>query len=375
MSLTIFGLIAVAAAVWWANSSCKLVPDLSGRIAVVTGGSRGLGRGIAMGLAEAGATVYITGRTQESLDEACVAIGNSCHARVVDSVEDTDLDLFFRELAREHGRIDILVNNAFSGLQHSRREKLLGKPFWEAPMRLFDSIFEVGVRSHYYATRLAVPLMKNGGLILNSNSPGCIIYGISVPYGMGKCAIDKMTADMSVELPENIHVISVIPGLVQTEEVLLGAVDVGVPGRGCQPGLHLLPHFSELHGTLLAGTPLFEGRTLTHLARDTQRSRYTGKAVITSQLASMYGVLDERGVRTPSLWLSFKGVVCWLVPALREFARVTVNNETNRTEATPMQRFFFNVLPDWHVPLTLMKIIGGPPLTMKLPDPRQFQLR
>ena len=190
--------ILVAVAYSGLRPSPILSADLHGQIAVVTGGGRGLGRGIAMGLSEAGATVYITGRTEASLREACKAmpLPGKCIPKMVDSANDTSLQAFFAELASETGGVlDILVNNAYSGIGYWARHRLLGKPFWEAPMELFDEVFTVGVRSHYRATILAVPLMqKRGrGIVVNSNSPGCVWYGLNVPYGVGKCAIDKMT--------------------------------------------------------------------------------------------------------------------------------------------------------------------------------------
>lgn len=186
---------AVAAMVnaWLKNPI--LTNNLNGQFAVVTGGGRGLGRGITLALVEAGATVYITGRTRASLEATCElasaiapssdAVVSPCIPKVVDSRNDTGVEAFFAELSEEtSGRLDILVNNAYSGVGYWGKNKLLGRAFWEAPIQLFDEVFDVGVRAHYKATMLAVPLMQKqgGGLIINSNSPGCIIYAVNVWY-------------------------------------------------------------------------------------------------------------------------------------------------------------------------------------------------
>lgn len=131
----------------------SLSADLRGQFAIVTGGGRGLGRGIAGALVEAGATVYITGRNRDSLTESCALAAQStgqCIPKVVDNSNDTGLELFFSEVSRETGgRLDILVNNAYSGIGYWGKHELIGKPFWEVPMQLFDEVFDVGVRSHY----------------------------------------------------------------------------------------------------------------------------------------------------------------------------------------------------------------------------------
>ena len=352
----------------------KLADDLRGQVAVVTGGGGGLGRGIAIGLGEAGATVYVTGRTAASLRATCAAVPppGACVARVVDSADDDALARFFSELARANatgGRLDILVNNAYGAIGYWSAAGLLGAAFWEAPLALFDEVFTVGVRAHYRATALAVPLMQRAGrgLVVNSNSPGCVWYGVNVPYGAGKCAIDKLTADMALELrTENVDVVSLWPGVLRTDRTRAGAVDGGRrPRRGTPPGLGFLPPFAALHGTALSESPLFAGRVVAHLARDAAgRAANSGKAVCTSQLASAYGVTDEHGLRPPSVFVSVKGVLTMLIPALRDFARLSP-----AAAASPLQKFYFGTLPDVYIPLVLFKAIGGPPLTMQWPVP------
>ena len=139
--------------------SARLDANLNGKVAVITGGSQGSGRGFAFGLVESGATVYITGRTLSSLEETCaLAPGPGiCIPSIVDSADDKALETFFARVANETGgRLDILVNNAYAGVAWWGKKKSLGKPFWEQGMGLYDAVTTVGVRSHYkvYHARL-----------------------------------------------------------------------------------------------------------------------------------------------------------------------------------------------------------------------------
>jgi len=354
-----------------------LEPDLQGQVALITGGSRGSGLGFAMGLSEAGATVYITGRTKKSLEQACAQVPGpgKCIPKLVDSANDTSLELLFLELAEEtQGRLDILVNNAYSAIPYWSQEKLLGKPFWEQPMRLFDEVFQVGVRSHYKATLLAVPLMKKNrrGLIVNTNSGACIIYAINVPYGMGKCSIDKMTADMAMELAtEGVDIVSWWPAApMQTEEILAGSVDVSSPRRGVAPGLELIARpFKDLYYTALATTLLFEGRSLATFVRDTKRGRQSGLALVSNRVGRYYKVRDERGICPPS-FMSVKYLATLAIPSLFQLAHIQNPTSLFSTPtASPVQDFYFNFLPNIEFPIWLFKLVGGPPLTFQWPVP------
>ncbi|CAE8696512.1 unnamed protein product [Polarella glacialis] len=304
--------------------------------------------------------------------EACAAVPGPgrCIAKVVDSSNDTSLESFFAEVFNEtHGRLDILVNNAYSAIAYWRKEELLGKPFWEQPMQLFDEVFQVGVRSHYKAATLAVPMMqkRKKGLIVNTNSLGCVLYAANVPYGMGKCAIDKMTGDMAMELAtENIDIVSWWAGVpMQTDEILAGSLDGTSPRRGALPGIHwLLPTFQQLYSTALATTLLFEGRSLAALARDGQRARYSGMALLSAQVGRYYGIRDERGLCPPS-FMSVKYLLTLLTPLFRlaMFQDPSVAEPT----LTSVQDFYFNVLPNIDLPQWLFKLTGGPPLTFQWP--------
>ena len=184
-----------------------------------------------------------TGRTRSSLEEACVSVPGpgKCVAKVVDSADDESLETFFAELHNETGgRLDILVNNAYSGVGWWGKRQLLGKPFWEQGMGLYDAVNQVGVRSHYKATLLALPMLRKAagrGLIVNTNSLGCLIYAINVPYGMGKCAVDKMTSSMAMELEtEGVDVVSWwAKEPMQTAEIEKGSLEGTSARRGAAP--------------------------------------------------------------------------------------------------------------------------------------------
>src|SRR3954452_4123024 len=143
---------------------------LRGKVVVVTGGSRGVGKGIALALGEAGATVYVTGRsdtggTTERLPgpvrETAAAVtrrGGQGVAVRCDHTADSEVEALFARVAQEQGRLDLLINNVWGGYEQHDLERFVA-PFWEQPLRHWAGMFEAGVRAHLVATRLAVPLM------------------------------------------------------------------------------------------------------------------------------------------------------------------------------------------------------------------------
>eukprot|EP00938_MAST-03A_sp_MAST-3A-sp1_P006108 g6108.t1 len=340
--------------------------DLNGRVALVTGGSRGSGRGFVHGLLEARATVYVTGRTRESLEKTCETSKRPdlCKIRVLDNSNDQELEDLFLDIMEIEGRLDVLVNNAYSALGYWRRRELLGKPFWETDVELYDAVHDVGVRSHYRASVLAVRIMRNqarGGVIVNTNSPGCLLYSMNVPYGMGKCAIDKMSADMSVELDfdsSDVTVVSWWPkSPMRTEEIR--TVDDGRSSRrGNLPGMGFL-RFDQLYDTALAGSLLMEGRALATFVRDRSRNSFSGLAVQSAQLASRYNLRDERQIRSPPL-LSLKFLL-FLFRPLHDLTKI----ESGGGVASALQQFLFGTLPDISIPQFIPKLVQGTPLTIK----------
>lgn len=364
-------------------STKHLVHSLEGQVAVVTGASRGIGKGIAIGLGEAGATVYVTGRTLSrgavnsagingksaagSLEETCdmvIEAGGKCVPVAADNGKDEDLQGLFERVIKEQGRLDILVNNAFAAVSHL--PKTMGKPFWEKGVETWDIVNNVGLRSHYVASMFATQHMSKlkRGLIINVGSFGGMDYTFDVAYGIGKAAMDRMANDMAVELfTENITMVSIWPGLVKTENIEEGALDTSAmtERRGAQPGAPKLD-ISALTPTPLAETPLFNGRAVAAFAKDARKMDYTGKVIIPSAMAYGYEITDERGVRTPPFF-SLKFMLAAVArPLLEARGLWTVPGEcyTKTPALSDGAKFFWHQLPDFTIPGKLMRFAGQP---------------
>lgn len=258
------------------------VPDMQGTVALVTGGSRGVGRGTALGLAEAGATVYVTGRTVEESPppDGCIPI--RC-----DHINDQEVAAVFDRIAREHSRLDVLVNNAWGGYENmvENGEFSWGLPFWRQPFRRWDSMFAAGVRVSYVSSCHAARVMveERRGLIVNISFWAAQKHVANVAYGVAKAATDKMTADMSRELREHdVAVVSLYPGLVRTEKVMEAAA------------------FLDLSNS---ESPQFIGRAVAALAADPEIMSKSGQVVIAAALAREYGFTDIDGRQPAPLTL------------------------------------------------------------------------
>lgn len=276
------------------------------QVALVTGASRGIGKGIALELGALGMTVYVTGRTTgeggflpgtvgETAAEI-TALGGRGVAVACDHHDDAQVEAAVRQVLDEHGRVDVLVNNVFSAPDLAG---WLHQPFWTLPLRSWDEVLGIGLRSHYVASTLVAPSMveAGSGLIVNISSSGAVSYAHNVAYGVGKAGLDKMTADMAHELaPHGVHVVSVWPGLVRTELVLAGA-KTDAEGRSW---LELGPEGRfDLSG---AESPRFVGRGVAALVTSPDRPELSGTAVTVSALADRYGFTDVDG-STPRLEL------------------------------------------------------------------------
>ncbi|MCP4467402.1 MAG: SDR family NAD(P)-dependent oxidoreductase [Halieaceae bacterium] len=264
------------------------------RVAVVTGASRGAGKGIAIALGETGATVYVTGRTRNEGDatlpgtvqataDAVTAAGGKGVPVFCDHADDEAVRELFERVDEEHGRLDILVNNATS----LHDDLVNSGPFWEKPLALTE-LWNVGMRSHYAASWFAAPLLQaNGeGLVVNTSSFGGRIYMHGPAYGAGKAGVDKMSHDMAVDFrPFNVAVVSVWMGLLLTERSR--RVFEADPAK-----------YADLMAT--AETPVFTGRIIDALARDPQRMDKSGQVWIGAELAQEYGITDISGEIPPS---------------------------------------------------------------------------
>jgi dehydrogenase/reductase SDR family protein 1 len=248
---------------------------LDGRIAFVTGGTAGVGRGIASELAHCGARVFLTGRSVHDgeRDDSRIT-GIRCDHRA-----DEQVAAAFARVAQEAGAIDILVNNVWGGYEHMVEDGVFtwSKPFWEQPLWRWDAMFEAGARSHYFASQLAARSMvaNRRGLIVNISFWAAQKHIGNVAYGVSKAATDKMTADMAIELrPHGVTVVSLYPGLVRTEKVMQAAAWLDLSN-------------SE--------SPEFIGRAVTALAADSDVMRHTGLVRVAASLAIEYGFNDIDG--------------------------------------------------------------------------------
>jgi len=267
---------------------------LRDRVVVVTGASRGAGKGIALALGATGATVYVTGRTRNEGDAplpgtvqataaAVTAAGGKGIPVYCDHTDDARVRQLFEQVADEQGRLDILVNNATSLHDALTRSG----PFWEKPLALTE-LWEVGMRSHYTAAWYAAPLLlANGeGLIVNTSSFGGRIYMHGPAYGAGKAAVDKMSHDMAIDFrPHNVAVVSIWMGLLLTERTL--RVFAAEPVK-----------YAALAAT--AETPEFTGRVIDALASDPCLMDKSGKVLIGAELGQEYGLTDTNGRIPPS---------------------------------------------------------------------------
>jgi len=266
--------------------------DLKAKVAVVTGASRGVGKGVALGLGEAGATVYVTGRTiKEKTDveklggtifetaKDVTAIGGQGIAIPCDHRDDAQVEKVFKQVAKKSKRIDILVNNAWGGYENMREGRRLTyfKPFWEQPFWRWDAMFDAGVRAAYISSAFAARMMtgKKSGLIVNISFWAAQVYLGNTQYGVSKAAVDKMTEYMARELKKyKVAVISLYPGLVRTESIMRNA-----------------KHFDMSNSE----SPQFIGRVVAALASDPDIMKKSGKILVAAQEALAYGIQDIDG--------------------------------------------------------------------------------
>jgi NAD(P)-dependent dehydrogenase (short-subunit alcohol dehydrogenase family) len=279
---------------------------LSGKVAVVTGASRGIGKGIAVVLAEQGATVYVTGRTVSkgshalpgTVGETALEVdrrGGKGIAVQVDHANDEQVAALFEQVARECGRLDILVNNAIA----IPVELTQPGPFWQKPISNWEMI-DVGLRSNYtaawHASKIMVP-QKSGLIVALSGYVG-VTYTYNVIFGTCKTATDRMARDMAIELkPHNVASLSLWQGFTYTERA--------------QENLKTVPGMASQLNSAVGSSVEFPGRVIASLARDPYIMKRSGGTFINAELAAEYGITDIDGRTIPSLRAE-RGAPIWV---------------------------------------------------------------
>lgn len=267
--------------------------QLEGSIAIVTGASRGAGRGIALALGEAGATVYVTGRsvrggsntedlpgTIDETAEGVTARGGVGIPVRCDHTVDGDVEALFERVRRERKRLDVLVNNVWGGYEQIEQKDFAAR-FWEHPFaERWNKMFAAGLRAHFQASCLAAPLMvsHNHGLIISTVAWDHDKY-IGSFYDVAKHAIVRMIFVMGIELRKhNVAAIAVAPGWMRTERMLAS-----------QP--------EDLSPT---ESPEYVGRAVVALASDPRVTEKSGRAFRVGELALEYGFTDVDGRQIPA---------------------------------------------------------------------------
>lgn len=273
---------------------------LTGKVAVVTGASRGIGRGIALVLAEQGATVYVTGRTVNPGDyylpgtvgetaAECTqrgqAEGGKGIAVACDHGDDEAVAALFKQVKDEQGRLDILVNNAFS----LSDDLLEPKGFWEKPLSNLE-MWDVGVKSNYvaawHASQIMVP--QKSGLIVAISGFAAVTYTYGVIFGTSKSAVDRMSRDMAIELePHNVASLSMWQGLTLTEKAKHNLAAMG-------------DKMTKSITNMTGSTVEHPGRVIAALAADPDIMKRSGGEFVTAELAQEYGLTDVDGTVIPS---------------------------------------------------------------------------
>lgn len=263
-------------------------------VALVTGASRGAGRGIAIALGSHGCKVYVTGRSEKRGDAALpgtiyetaaavTAAGGEGIAVRVDHGDDAQVQALFEQIARDAGRLDILVNNACA----LHDDLTAPGHFWQKPLGIVDML-DVGLRSSYVSAYYAAPLMvaQRHGLMIFTSASGSVHYVYGPVYGAHKAGMDKFAADMAVDLKDSgVAALSIWMGALQTERLRL-----------------LIESDREKYGYLenITETPEFTGHVIWALYNDPALMELSGQTVIGAEMATKYEIRDAGGRQPPS---------------------------------------------------------------------------
>ena len=278
------------------------VPDLSSAVAVVAGASRGVGRGVALALGEAGATVYVTGRTLKThrrrdvrgnIDETAsdvTRLGGRGIAVQTDHTRVEDVRALVAQVRSESGRLDLLVNAVWGGNEVG----VDPQPFWEQPLALWDATMRAGVWAAYLTSRFAAPLMiqQERGLIVTISFSDRARYTGHAFYDLAKASLNRLAFGMAQDLgPHGVASVAVSPGFVRTERVL----------DAFKTSERRWQRVPELAGS---ESPRYAGRAIAALAADPDALRVSGQTLVGADLARQYGVTDLDGTQPEAFRLA-----------------------------------------------------------------------
>ena len=281
---------------------------LAGKVALVTGASRGAGRGIAQVLGEEGATVYVTGRsvrggtvtegrsgTIDQTAEMVTARGGLGIPVHCDHTVDAEVEALLDQVKQEQGRLDLLVNNVWGGYERYS-DADFDAPFWEQPLWRWDRMFDAGVRAHYVTSRQAAPMMiaQCSGLMINTtfwDRNKCLS---GLPYDLAKAAVNRLAYAMALELrPHGVAAVALSPGWMRTEAIL-HAYETD------EENWQQVPDLARTESTQ------YIGRAVVALAADPQVMEKTGRILAVGDLAREYGFTDHDGRQPPAYRMAEK---------------------------------------------------------------------
>ncbi|UYP44521.1 hypothetical protein NEF87_000806 [Candidatus Lokiarchaeum ossiferum] len=272
-----------------------MISNLKDAICIVTGGTRGAGRGIALELGQQGATVVVTGRSlnhnfteknPETLNETAQLVeevGGKCHPIMCDHTKEDDIIKVSRMIKEKFGKVDLLVNNVWGG--YERYDNTFDDNFWKQPLWRWDKMFNSGVRAHFLTSKYIAPIMMEHkyGLIINTTFWDEGRFFTPLPYNVAKNAVNRLAYCMALELKKyNIAVLSLSPGWMRTEKIKRE---------------YLVDDYNYKEIEILKKTEStrYIGKAVVSLLTDPNIKEKTSKVLYVGNLAREYGFTDLDG--------------------------------------------------------------------------------